>query len=160
ATFAVDIGATADAFNQTAGVVDLTGATLTLNQIALVPVGTSFTIITGPSVTGTFKNAPVSGSFIFSAGGLDTAFSVTYNPGSVVLTCLRTEVWQGLFNSNWSTAGNWLSGVAPVSGDVLVFDTTLPSFIPGPTGFHSLNDIAGLTGISLFFKDASFTDDF
>ena len=47
-----------------------------------------------------------------------------YDPGYWI-GATTTDTWNGLSNTSWETAGNWVSGTAPVSGDkVYVRDAT------------------------------------
>jgi hypothetical protein len=40
-----------------------------------------------------------------------------------------SKFWDGSVNGNFSTAGNWVGGVAPVAGDDLVFQTGVPRLL-------------------------------
>jgi hypothetical protein len=49
-----------------------------------------------------------------------------------------TRTWTGAVNNLWSAGGNWIGGVAPVSGDDLVFPAA-------GSNTNTVNDLAGLT---------------
>src|SRR5262249_1842438 len=106
-------------------------------------------------------------------------FSVqlTYKANSIDVTVVlgtqappvsvTTDLWTGLGgDNNWSTAANWASGVAPVSGDDLIFAAGVPRLAPSnnfPIGtvFHSIT-FAGsgytLTGNSLTLQGNATTE--
>jgi uncharacterized repeat protein (TIGR01451 family) len=131
------LGTQYDTLSLSGGNAALGNATLSL-ALALTPsLGTQFTIIQcgpGCDVTGQFAQ----GSSI-SAGG--RTFSITYNQDSVVLTAIATTVtWDGGgINASWTTNNNWVSNLAPIAGDNLVFPagaaqlTNTNTFVPGRT---------------------------
>jgi len=128
------------------GTVNLTGATLS-GTVGFTPaLGNTFTIINNDgadAVTGTFTGL-AEGSSV-SLSGYD--FTVSYNAGTgndVVLTSAAAAAiltWNGGGgNNNWTTAANWVGGVAPVAGNSLVFDSTGVGARPSPN-----NDFAAAT---------------
>ena len=93
-TLHIDIGSTS-AFDKVAstGVVDITGAALSLTvNAAGISSGSSFTILTGTGITGTFNGLPSTGSTI--AVGSQT-FSVTYGASSVSLALVASATLVG-----------------------------------------------------------------
>ncbi|MDB5333984.1 MAG: hypothetical protein JWP03_5135 [Phycisphaerales bacterium] len=110
--------------------INLTGASLTVSihsfggsfTPALGHVITLISNQTGSAVAGTFTGL-LEGA-VTTTGG--TSFKVSYVGGTghdVTLTVvLPTDVWTGAADDfNWSTAGNWQGGVAPVSGQPVDF---------------------------------------
>ncbi|MBP3957086.1 autotransporter-associated beta strand repeat-containing protein [Gemmata sp. G18] len=143
-----------DQINATGGVY-LYGATLTLSIGYAPAVGTQFTLIsnvTVGSVGGTFNG--LSEGATITSGSATYAISYTGGDGNdVVLTLVsRTDTWTGLGgDSNWSTAANWASGVAPIAGDDLVFPT-------GAARTSSVNDfVAGTNFNSITIDGAGFS---
>ena len=66
--------------------------------------------------------------------------------------------WIGSTSGNgnlWSVAANWQEDVVPASGDRLVFDTTTPGFSSTTNGFAPMNDLTGLTNLSIGINDTS-----
>jgi fibronectin-binding autotransporter adhesin len=59
-----------------------------------------------------------------------------------------TKSWTGAVNNLWSVGGNWSGGVAPVSGDVLLFPN-------GAANQSMSNDISGLSLQSVSFATTS-----
>jgi hypothetical protein len=93
-TLHIDIGSTST-FDKVAstGVVDITGASLSLNvNAAGISSGNTFTILTGTGITGTFNGLPTTGSTI--AVGSQT-FSVTYGASSVSLALVASATLVG-----------------------------------------------------------------
>ena len=71
--------------------------------------------------------------------------------------------WLGSSAANgnlWSVATNWLEDQAPVSGDLLVFDSATPGFSATTTGFAPTNDISGLTNLAIGINNSSSAGDF
>jgi fibronectin-binding autotransporter adhesin len=60
-----------------------------------------------------------------------------------------TKTWDGTSSGNWGTAANWAGGVAPISGDDLVFPT-------GVTRFTITNNIGLLPLGSLTFTGSNY----
>ena len=120
------------------------GAAATLNvTLGYTPmVGDSYTLIhdDGGSVSGTFAGL-AEGATLSVAG---STFQITYKGGTgndVVLTCLTTPIctWTGGgANANWSTAANWQAGLAPTTGDTLVFGAS-------EARLTNVDNIAGLS---------------
>jgi hypothetical protein len=111
--------------------LQVTNAGQGLLSIAYDPQGdpltvTSFTQPANGSVTvnpdGTFQYNPLPGYT-----GLDS-FSYTVSDGTLTTTAsatviVGTSIWtDGTGDGQWSTAGNWLGGVAPTALDNVVFD--------------------------------------
>ena len=81
---------------------------------------------------------------------------------------LATLYWQGDDTNNlWSNLANWTTNpaantapaVAPTTGDILHFDTTVNNFnAGGGFGYTPNNDIAGLSNLTLNFVDAGGSD--
>ena len=143
-----------DQINATGGVY-LYDATLALSIGYAPAVGTQFTLIsnvTAGSVGGTFNG--LSEGATITSGSATYAISYTGGDGNdVVLTLVsRTDTWTGLGgDSNWSTAANWASGVAPIAGDDLVFPT-------GAARTSSVNDfVAGTNFNSITIDGAGFS---
>ncbi|HVS39123.1 MAG TPA: autotransporter-associated beta strand repeat-containing protein [Gemmataceae bacterium] len=72
------------------------------------------------------------------------------------------EFWTGLAGDGlWSSGGNWLSGVAPVNGDTVVFETNLTTTADGSTlntsatAYNTTDDIANLSVPSIVFDDGT-----
>ncbi len=137
------------AYDQVAasGAVSLNGANL---QVALgytPSIGQQFTLIqntSGAAVSGTFNGLP-EGSLLVVG---DVAFRISYVGGSsgqdVVLTRVAADVWSGgagTGDTNWTTAANWVGGVAPSAGDTLIFPT-------GVTQENTNNDFAAGTSFN------------
>ncbi|MCX6872312.1 MAG: autotransporter-associated beta strand repeat-containing protein, partial [Verrucomicrobia bacterium] len=147
------------------------GATLAVTVLGGFSAGPGdrFVIIDNRDVGpagGTFAGLPEGA--IFTAGG--KAFSISYagghNGNDVVLTYLIapsgvTKMWSGAgANANWSTAANWLGGVAPAVGDSLAFPagalqkSNTNNFADGTT-FHSITLAASgylLTGNQIWLN--------
>ncbi|AWM39736.1 Extracellular serine protease precursor [Gemmata obscuriglobus] len=158
-TYAVELngsiaGTQYDQTNVT-GTVTLAGATLSLSIGYAPTVGTTFALINNDgsdAVSGTF--AGLAEGATITSGSATYAISYVGGDGNdVVLTLVsRTGTWTGLGgDGNWSTAGNWAGGVAPVAGDDLVFPagaartTSVNDFVAG-TNFKSITiDGAGFS---------------
>ncbi|WP_227255065.1 beta strand repeat-containing protein [Frigoriglobus tundricola] len=164
ATFQVDL--TAQTSDQlvlgTNATLNLTGATLALNATGAT-LGSEYQIVTSPTggLSGTF-NGLANGATLTVAG---QTFQISYTANAVTLTKVgattpTTLHWTGAASSNWSAAGNWEEGAAPVSGDTLVFDTTTAGFAATTAAFAPTNDITGLTGLTVVVNDASAAGDF
>ncbi len=96
---------------------------------ATAPGGKSFTA----TITDTTSPTPLTGQ------------------ASVLLTVLNTQTWNGGgANDNWSSAANWVSGVAPVTGDFLTF-----AGVARPT--PSMDTSYNLTGVAFDTTATSFT---
>jgi autotransporter-associated beta strand protein len=140
---------------------DLTGSTLNVNVINSVSgnVYTLFSSATG-GLSGTFTGLANNSSFTVSGH----TFTIKYTANTVTLTegtaSTTTLHWIGSAGSTaWSTASNWLENTAPVSGDNLVFDTSAAGFSTA-NGFAPVNDLAGLTNLTIDIVDASSSGDF
>jgi autotransporter-associated beta strand protein len=137
------VGTGYDQLNVT-GTVNLTAAALNGTAGFGSTVGDTFTIINNDStdaVTGVFAGK-AEGSTIALSG---QNFTISYVGGTgndVVLTrTASTFTWNGGGgNNNWTTAGNWVGGMAPGPGDSLIFSATGVGTRPTPN-----NDFAAAT---------------
>jgi autotransporter-associated beta strand protein len=142
------------------------GATLNLNNAALSvnvlgsALGRVFTIASSPTggITGTF--AGKAEGTVFAAGGRN--FQIHYTTTAVTLTdvAVTTFHWTGAAGSNWGTAGNWAENAVPTSGATLIFDTATAGFAGTAAAFAPVNNLSGLTGLTLTLNDASAAGDF
>ena len=119
---------------------------LTLTGSDFEPGALSFTVISGPSkgsLTGTAPNLTYTADP--GASGTDIIeFEVSdgsnvSSPGTVTLTLIpetgsNLKVWEGLTDSDWAEAGNWLAGVVPGSGDAVIFDNRSVANLATDTG--------------------------
>jgi autotransporter-associated beta strand protein len=143
------------------GTVNLTGATLSVNVLGSAP-GNVYVIVSSASggISGTFTGLVNGVSFV--AGG--HTFQIHYTTTSVTLTDVGTIPttlhWTGAISNLWNAAGNWVENTGPVSGDTLIFDTTMPGFSATANGFAPVNNLSGLTGLTLTVNDASAAGDF
>ncbi len=137
------------------GSITLADATLSISLGFLPDVGDTFEIINNEgsgAVNGTFNGLPEGATFTIG----NQPFEITYVGGDsndVYLTALmRVDVWTGNGgDSNWTTDTNWLSGVAPLPGDQLVF----PS---GSADFTTINDFsAGTEFDSIVIASANYS---
>jgi len=121
-------GSTAGLFDQlnVAGAVNLTNAALNLT-VTFVPASpTAITIIANDgadAVLGTFAGLP-QGATVLVTDFIRATISYTGGTGNdVVITVspLETLTWTGSTSGLWSVGANWVGGVAPQSGDSLVF---------------------------------------
>ena len=74
----------------------------------------------------------------------------TATSSTATLTLTTTKVWDGAgADNNWSTTANWVSGVAPVTGDDIEFDggTRLG---PNMQATYSLNSLTFKSGAGIF----------
>ena len=107
------------------GTVRLTGASLALNVTFLPALGSSFTIINNDdtdSVEGTFIGLPPGALLTMNS----VTFQISYAGGDgndVTLTHVAAErFWSGGGANNlWTTAANWVGGLAPGADDELIF---------------------------------------
>ena len=144
--------------------IDLTGGTLNVNVLGSAP-GNVYTIVSSATggISGTFFG--LANNATFTVDG--TTFQIAYSTSAVTLTDLgagtTTLHWIGGSGANgnlWSVAANWLEDAAPASGDTLVFDTTTAGFVLANNGYNPVNDMAGLTNLSLILNDTSGTTNF
>ncbi len=144
--------------------IDLTGGTLNVNVLGSAP-GNVYTIVSSATggISGTFFG--LANNATFTVDG--TTFQIAYSTSAVTLTDLgagtTTLHWIGGSGANgnlWSVAANWLEDAAPASGDTLVFDTTTAGFVLANNGYDPVNDMAGLTNLSLILNDTSGTTNF
>ena len=134
------------------GTVTLTNPQLSISIVGIPPApGTSFVIIDNDGadpVSGTFLGRPQGATFTVNG----TQFQISYIGGDgndVVLTIVGgAKAWTGEVNNLWSVGGNWNGGVAPVSGDSLIFPNGAPNR-------DMVNDVSGLTLGSLGFQEAT-----
>ena len=163
-TFFATLGGTAagTGFDQfvASGAVNIAGA---LN-VSLAPSfspqpNASFPILKASSLTGTFNGLP-EGATVIASG---YPFTISYQNNSVTLTStvLSPFTWTGHDtasanggNDNWSDPGNWSGGVAPTSGDTLVFPANLTI---GSTGYTTNNDIPGATFFVMDIQAGGYT---
>ena len=124
--------------------------------------GETFTILhntSGSAISGTFAGL-ANGSLVTSAGN---DFVISYQGGAtgqdVVLTAVSppVDIWSGTDSTtttpgNWSDANNWVGGVAPVSGDTLVFPTGLTG-----AALTSNDDISGGSFGSVIIQGGGYT---
>ncbi len=150
-TYAVDLdgtGPTADRITSS-GIVALASAALTVASNTNSGAGKSYTIVSGSSVTGTFSGM-ANGSTFVQAG---RTFQIVYTATSVTLSDVTgvangTKTWNGGgADGNWTTASNWVGGIAPIPGDSLIFAgstrlTNANDFGAG-TSFNSITLAAG-----------------
>ena len=115
-----------------------TGTTLTVASIANAVVGKTYTIVSAGTVSGTFSG--LANGAVFTQAG--RKFLITYTTTAVTLTDVpstTTKLWNGGGgDDNWTTAANWVGGVAPVANDDLVFG--------GSTRLTPTNDFAAEEG--------------
>ncbi len=95
-------------------------------------------------------------------GGADSGSAYICQLGSdsatVTVTVVpRTRHWQGDVDNNWSTPGNWLEDLAPIDGDILVFDTATSGFA---ANYSPTNDLTDLRLDSISIVDDSGSGDF
>lgn len=130
------------------GTVDLGGGKLQLHLDYSPNIGQQFTIINNDGLD------PVQGTLEYAEGSLilvgADAFRISYVGGTgndVTLTRVAVTIWSGeagAGDTNWSTAANWLGGLAPTAGYFLVFpDLTTQTiatndYIPG-TNFGGIS---------------------
>ncbi|HZV05422.1 MAG TPA: hypothetical protein VE999_10090 [Gemmataceae bacterium] len=62
--------------------------------------------------------------------------------------------------NQWGVAANWQEKQVPTSGSTVVFDTTTPGFAAISNGFNPVNNVSGLTNLTLVLNDASSAGDF
>ncbi|MBK1828331.1 Ig-like domain-containing protein [Haloferula rosea] len=119
---------------------------VTLTGSDFEPGSLSFSVISGPSkgsLTGTAPNLTYTADP--GASGTDIIeFEVSdgsnvSSPGTVTLTLIpetgsNLKVWEGLTDSAWAEAGNWLAGVVPGSGDAVIFDNQSVANLATNTG--------------------------
>jgi autotransporter-associated beta strand protein len=101
--------------------------TVNLNNIALNATcgyaaanNDALTIVTSTGlISNTFSNAAANAIIPISGQN----FQVIYNANSVILKrIITTYTWSGLgADNNWATGANWVGGVAPDSGDSIIF---------------------------------------
>ena len=141
--------------------VDVQGD-VSLNGTALnVSLGSGFTPAIGNSFTILHSTSPIVGTFnglvqgsLFTVGS--TVFQISYTAGmgdDIVLTAVAGKVWNGssTLSSNWSDATNWVGGVAPVTGDNLLFPA-------GAARLSNTNDFAaGMAFGSILISGAGYT---
>ena len=108
------------------GTVTCTG-TLTVASLSGTPTaGTVYTIISGASVTGTLTGLANNSTFTQQS----RTFQIVYTSTAVMLCDVTgvtavARIWNGGGNNdNWTTAANWVGGVAPLLGDYLIFAGT------------------------------------
>ena len=107
------------------GTVRLTGASLALNVTFLPALGASLTIINNDdtdSIEGTFSGLPQGALLTMNS----VTFQISYVGGDgndVTLTHVAAErFWNGSGANNlWTTAANWVGGLAPGADDELIF---------------------------------------
>ena len=122
------LGATAGLFDQlnVQGSVNLSNAALTLTVNFIPASPTAITIIANDgvdAVLGTFAGLP-QGAVVLVTDFIRATISYTGGTGNdVVITVspLETLTWTGSTSGFWSVGANWVGGVAPQSGDSLVF---------------------------------------
>jgi autotransporter-associated beta strand protein len=142
--------------------VSISQGSLVVNQTTPTSTGQTFTIISGASsISGTF--AGLANNANFASGG--RIFRINYTATTVTLTDVGPAVlhWIGSSAANgnlWNVAANWLENAVPVSGDALIFDPTTAGFSPTANGFAPVNNIAGLTNLTLTINDTSGAGDF
>jgi hypothetical protein len=98
---------------------------LDLSATSPLPTGNTFIIINnagGGAVNGTFNSLPEGSSFTDDDG---QRFFISYHAGDgndVALHIPTPRTWSGAgTTNNWSEGANWVGGVAPMTGDDLVF---------------------------------------
>jgi autotransporter-associated beta strand protein len=60
----------------------------------------------------------------------------------------------------WSVPSNWLENAVPVSGSAVLFDTSSAGFSATANGFAPVNDLFGLSDLTLALNDGSAAGDF
>jgi autotransporter-associated beta strand protein len=149
------LGTQYDSVNVT-GTVTITGGTLSLSGAYVPVVGDVFTLVSNDladAVTGTFTGLPEAGTLTFNGSTLRISYvGGTGNDITLTAISLTTLVWNGAgANDNWSTAINWVVGVAPTSGATtfLTFPAASARFTPVADAPISLNRI-DVTGASAY----------
>jgi hypothetical protein len=110
------------------GTVDLTGMTLSTSIGYSATIGDEFTIIDNDgvdAVVGSF--AGLNDGDLFSDSGLTYQYDKDGGDGNdvTITRVAATATWDGEGGDNsWTTDANWVGDVAPVAGDIVVFDGT------------------------------------
>ena len=60
----------------------------------------------------------------------------------------------------WSNVDAWSPARVPANGDTLEFDTSAAGFVDDAASFTSVNDLSGLSGMTVVINDASAVGDF
>jgi autotransporter-associated beta strand protein len=89
-----------------------------------------------------------------------TRLSIEQLEYRVVPTAYHWIGGAGATGNQWGVAANWEEKQVPTSGSTVVLDTTTPGFNATANGFNPVNNVSGLTNLTLVVNDASPAGDF
>ena len=111
------------------------GGTLALTINYTPANGDQFTIISAPTVTGTFSTVT----------GLLSNWQIIYTANSVIIKYDTRNTWTGNISTAWNNAGNWTLGIPTTTSEVTIPDVTNDPIITTAVSVKSVHIGPGTT---------------